>query len=96
MNNAHLTVYWGEELGRYGFGEDHPLGQDRLAAIGRRAGVASIYSRSFSGLIAWFLWLVVHITSLIGFRKRLVVLFEWSWAYLTYQRSARVILSQMR
>ena len=33
MNNKHLTVYWGEELGRYGFGEDHPLGQDRLAAF---------------------------------------------------------------
>ncbi len=67
-----------------------------LAAIGRRAGVASIYGHSFSGFIAWFLWLTVHITSLIGFRNRLVVLFEWSWAYFTYQRSARVILSQMR
>ena len=33
MNNAHLTVYWGEELGRYGFGEGHPLGQDRLTAF---------------------------------------------------------------
>jgi len=33
MNNPHLTIYWGEELGRYGFGEDHPLGQDRLAAF---------------------------------------------------------------
>ncbi len=72
------------------------LSYDRgmLAAIGRRAGVASIYGRSFSGLIAWFLWLVVHITSLIGFRNRLVVLFEWAWAYFTYQRSARVILSR--
>ena len=33
MNNKHLTIYWGEELGRYGFGEEHPLGQDRLAAF---------------------------------------------------------------
>ena len=33
INNAHLTIYWGEELGRYGFGEDHPLGQDRLDAF---------------------------------------------------------------
>ena len=33
MNNAHLTVYWGEELGRYGFGEGHPFGQDRLTAF---------------------------------------------------------------
>ena len=74
----------------------HYKDRGMLAAIGRRAGVASIYGRSFSGLIAWFLWLVVHITSLIGFRNRLVVLFEWAWAYFTYQRSARVILSQIR
>ena len=74
----------------------HYKDRGMLAAIGRRAGVASIYGRSFSGLIAWFLWLVVHIASLIGFRNRLVVLFEWSWAYFTYKRSARVILSQMR
>ena len=33
MTDKHLTVYWGEELGRYGFGEGHPLGQDRLAAF---------------------------------------------------------------
>ena len=33
MNETHLTVYWGEELGRYGFGEGHPLGQNRLAAF---------------------------------------------------------------
>ena len=70
----------------------HYKDRGMLAAIGRRAGVASIYGRNFSGLIAWFLWLVVHIASLIGFRNRLVVLFEWSWAYFTYQRSARVIM----
>jgi len=73
----------------------HYKDRGMLAAIGRRAGVASIFGCNFSGLIAWFLWLVVHIASLIGFRNRLVVLFEWSWAYFTYQRSARVILPKM-
>ena len=73
----------------------HYKDRGMLAAIGRRAGVASIFGCNFSGLIAWFLWLVVHIASLIGFRNRLVVLFEWSWAYFTYQRSARVILPKI-
>lgn len=63
-----------------------------LATIGRRAAVAQIGWIQTAGLVAWVLWLVVHVTWLIGFRNRLVVLFEWAWAYLTYQRSARVIL----
>ena len=45
-----------------------------------------------SGLLAWILWLTVHLIELVGFRNRVVVLFEWAWAYLTYQRSARVII----
>ena len=40
----------------------------------------------------WILWLTVHLIELVGFRNRLVVLFEWAWAYLTYQRGARVII----
>ena len=45
MNNKHLTIYWGEELGRYGFGEEHPLGQDRLAAF-RVAAISAGIDRS--------------------------------------------------
>ena len=43
------------------------------------------------GLIAWLAWLFVHVLFLIGFRIRFVVIFEWAWAYLTYQRGARLI-----
>jgi len=63
-----------------------------LATVGRRAGVASIHGFVFAGFVAWLLWLLVHITWLIGHRNRLAVLFEWAWAYFTYQRSARIIL----
>jgi hypothetical protein len=45
----------------------------------------------FSGFFAWITWLAVHIVYLIGFRNRLLVLLEWAWAYLTFQRSARII-----
>jgi NADH dehydrogenase len=63
-----------------------------LATIGRRAGVADFGSVRLSGFLAWFAWLAIHIFFLIGFRNRFVVMFEWAWAYFTYQRSARLIL----
>jgi hypothetical protein len=44
--------------------------------------------------LAWVLWLVVHILYLIGFRNRFLVLFQWAWAYMTYQRSARLITGE--
>lgn len=62
-----------------------------LATIGRAAGVADLGRLKFSGFFAWLAWLFVHIFFLIGFRNRFVVLFEWAWAYFTYQRSARLI-----
>jgi NADH dehydrogenase len=67
-----------------------------LATIGRSAAVARIGRFCFSGFFAWVLWLFVHVLWLIGFRSRVVVMFEWAWAYLTYQRSARVILDPER
>jgi NADH dehydrogenase len=45
-----------------------------------------------SGTLAWCFWLAAHIFFLIGFRNRLVVLLDWAWAYLTYDRSARIIV----
>jgi NADH dehydrogenase len=65
-----------------------------LATLGRKAAVAKLGSLQLSGLTAWLCWLFVHIFFLIGFRNRFVVLFEWAWSYLTYQRSARLILHQ--
>lgn len=62
-----------------------------LATIGRAAAVADFGTIRISGFFAWLTWLFVHIFFLIGFRNRFVVLFEWAWAYLTYQRAARLI-----
>ncbi len=62
-----------------------------LATVGRTYAVADLGKIKLSGLIAWFAWVVVHIYYLIGFRNRLVVLMEWAWAYLTFQRGARII-----
>lgn len=61
-----------------------------LATIGRRAAVAMVGPFKFSGLFAWLFWLFVHIYFLIGFRSRLVVMTDWAWAYLTFERYARI------
>jgi NADH dehydrogenase len=63
-----------------------------LATIGRASAVADLGEKlHFSGFPAWVLWLFVHLMFLVGFRNRLLVFIEWAWAYLTYQRSARLI-----
>jgi NADH dehydrogenase len=63
-----------------------------LATIGRMAAVVDLGKIQFSGLFAWWFWLVAHLFFLIGFRNRLVVLMDWAWSYWTYQRNARIIV----
>jgi NADH dehydrogenase len=62
-----------------------------LATIGRAAAVAQIGKIELSGYFAWLTWLFVHIFFLIGFRNRLLVMIQWAWSYLTYERGARLI-----
>lgn len=62
-----------------------------LATIGRGAAVAQIGSRRISGFLAWFLWMSIHIFFLIGFRNRLLVMLQWAWSYVSYDRGARLI-----
>lgn len=63
-----------------------------LAVIGRNAAVAQIAGRAFRGMFAWLLWLVIHITWLVGFRNRALVLINWGWNYIFYRRAIRLIL----
>jgi len=53
--------------------------------------VADFGRFKFTGAVAWLLWLAVHIYFLIGFRNRALVLFQWAWSWLTFQRGARLI-----
>jgi NADH dehydrogenase len=62
-----------------------------MATIGRNKAIVEAGKLKLTGFIAWLAWLFVHIISLIGFRNRLWVLTEWFWAYLTRERSARLI-----
>ena len=62
-----------------------------LATIGRNAAVARIWGLSFSGFIAWVIWVGLHIFRLIGFRNRLLVLINWAWDYFFYENQVRLI-----
>src|SRR5690606_1139664 len=62
-----------------------------MATIGRAAGVADLGRLRLTGLLGWLAWLFVHLIFLIGVRSRAIVLFQWVWAYVTYQRGARLI-----
>ncbi len=67
-----------------------------LATIGRAAAVADFGRFTMSGFLAWFAWLAIHIFFLIGFRNRFLVITQWAWAYVTYQRGARLITGDKR
>jgi NADH dehydrogenase len=62
-----------------------------MATIGRAAAVANLPWIQLKGLIGWLAWLFIHLVKLIGFRNRVVVMVQWIWAYITYQRAIRLI-----
>lgn len=62
-----------------------------MVVIGRNAAGAEIAGRTYTGFFAWLLWLGVHLTRLIGYRNRVVVLINWAWDYIFYERALRFI-----
>ena len=72
----------------------HYFDQGTLATIGRRYALLDGFGLHLSGRLAWFGWLFIHIVYLIGFRNRFIVMFEWAWAYFSYQRGARLITGE--
>jgi NADH:ubiquinone reductase (H+-translocating) len=67
----------------------------QLAVIGRGQAVADIWKLRFGGLVAWLIWIFVHVFFLIGFRNRVLVLLQWAWSYVTYSRGARLITEEV-
>jgi NADH dehydrogenase len=72
----------------------HYLDKGNLATVGRSYAIVDLKGFRLTGLLAWIIWLVVHIYYLIGFRNRLVTLFQWAWTYFTYNRGARLITTE--
>lgn len=72
----------------------HYKNQGTMAVIGRNAAVAYLFNRLyFTGFLAWTIWLGIHLFRLIGFRNRFLVLINWAWDYIYYERVVRLILS---
>jgi len=69
----------------------HYFNKGDLATIGRSRAIADFGRVRFTGRLAWFLWLFVHIMYLVGFRNRIVVFIEWAYSYFTYQVGVRLI-----
>jgi len=63
-----------------------------LATIGRNAAVADIWKLHFGGIVAWWLWLWVHILSIVGMKNKVSVFVDWVWSYLTYDVSLRLLI----
>jgi NADH dehydrogenase len=69
----------------------HYFNKGDLATIGRSRAIADFGKVRFTGRLAWFLWLFVHIMYLVGFRNRIVVFIDWAYSYFTYQAGVRLI-----
>lgn len=63
-----------------------------LATIGRNAAVADLGKFKFSGRVAWWLWLWVHILSIVGMKNKVLVFLDWVWAYITNDVSLRLLI----
>jgi NADH:ubiquinone reductase (H+-translocating) len=72
----------------------HDKGQ--MATIGRNRAIADLKLVRFGGFLAWLSWLFIHLIFLIGFRNQFFVFLQWTWAYLTYSKGARLIYGTFR
>ncbi len=73
----------------------HYIDKGSMAVVGRSAAVAEVLGLHLRGLVAWLAWCLLHIFYLIGFRNRFVVMFEWAWSFVSYQRGARLITGNL-
>lgn len=102
---AQVAAQQGSHLGRAlreHFASGRPLPPFRFrnrgntAIIGRHAAVFDFGWWQLKGRFAWLLWAIIHVYLLVGFDNRLRVSLQWLWAYVTYERGARLIMSDAR
>ena len=72
----------------------HFVDKGQMATIGRSRAIVEMGPIKVAGFPAWVMWLVVHIYYLTGFNRRLLVVLQWAWSYLTFHRGARLIVSK--
>jgi len=72
----------------------HYRNKGTLATIGRAKAVLALGNPHLHGFIAWVAWAFVHILDLIGFRNKVMVMLDWAWSYLFFERGARLITNE--
>lgn len=85
--NLAKNLNKGEFLAKFKYND-----KGSMATIGRNRAVADLPGLSFSGRIAWWIWMVIHLVSILGMRNKLNVLLNWIWNYCTYSTSLRLLL----
>lgn len=70
--------------------------QGSMATIGRNRAVVDMGKIKFQGTVAWFVWMFVHLISLVGFRNRVITFFNWSYNYFSFDRGARLIIRKFQ
>ena len=70
--------------------------QGSMATIGRNRAVVDVGKIRFQGTIAWFVWMFVHLISLVGFRNRVITFFNWAYNYFSFDRGARLIIRKFQ
>lgn len=63
-----------------------------MATVGRNLAVVDLPFWRFQGLFAWFVWMFVHLMSIVGVKNRLLIFINWLWNYITYDQSLRLII----
>jgi len=72
----------------------HYLNKGEMAVIGRAAAVANIFGLHVSGLLAWLMWLFIHLIYIVEFQSRVLVFIQWGFEFLTFSRGARLITGE--
>jgi NADH dehydrogenase len=63
-----------------------------MATVGRNLAVVEMGKLKIKGFIAWIIWMFVHLMSIIGIKNKLLILINWTWHYITYDQSLRLII----
>lgn len=63
-----------------------------MATVGRNKAVVDRNKKTYTGFFAWFIWMLVHLWFLVGFRNRVITFFNWSYNYINYDKAARLII----
>ncbi len=80
--------------GKMGLPPFHYFNKGEMAVIGRAAAVANIFGIHVSGLLAWLMWLFIHLIYIVEFQSRIIVFIQWGFEYLTFSRGARLITGE--